>query len=146
MIISYMNSYVYEFIYMNSYMNSYDFFIYEFICFMNSYMNSGVPRFQMSMIHADCNKSDKFTCWMPTCFERMLSWVTKLTTNDYICASDLRLSQQQQVILSWGHDSDSSFRYTVALEQLTLLLRCLDKLPWRAFVSVDAKRDLSALS
>ena len=48
MIISYMNSYVYEFIYMNSYMNSYDFFIYEFICFMNSYMNSGVPRFQMS--------------------------------------------------------------------------------------------------
>ena len=28
-------------------MNSYDFFIYEFICFMNSYMNSGVPRFQM---------------------------------------------------------------------------------------------------
>ena len=27
-------------------MNSYDFFIYEFICFMNSYMNSGVPRFQ----------------------------------------------------------------------------------------------------
>ena len=29
------------------YMNSYDFFIYEFICFMNSYMNSGVPRFQM---------------------------------------------------------------------------------------------------
>ena len=43
-----MNSYVYEFIYMNSYMNSYDFFIYEFICFMNSYMNSGVPRFQMT--------------------------------------------------------------------------------------------------
>ena len=40
----YMNSYVYEFIYMNSY----DFFIYEFICFMNSYMNSGVPRFQMA--------------------------------------------------------------------------------------------------
>ena len=28
-------------------MNSYGFFIYEFICFMNSYMNSGVPRFQM---------------------------------------------------------------------------------------------------
>ena len=30
-------------------MNSYNFFkfIYEFICFMNSYMNSGVPRFQM---------------------------------------------------------------------------------------------------
>ena len=28
-------------------MNSYDFFMYEFICFMNSYMNSGVPRFQM---------------------------------------------------------------------------------------------------
>ena len=28
-------------------MNSYDFFIYEFICFMNSYMNSGVSRFQM---------------------------------------------------------------------------------------------------
>ena len=28
-------------------MNSYDFFIHEFICFMNSYMNSGVPRFQM---------------------------------------------------------------------------------------------------
>ena len=28
-------------------MNSYDFFIYEFICFMNLYMNSGVPRFQM---------------------------------------------------------------------------------------------------
>ena len=49
MIISYMNSYVYEFIYMNSYMNSYDFFIYEFICFMNSYMNSGVPRFQMNI-------------------------------------------------------------------------------------------------
>ena len=24
-----------------------DFFIYEFICFMNSCMNSGVPRFQM---------------------------------------------------------------------------------------------------
>ena len=64
MIMSYMNSYV-----MNSYMNSYimnsytlwhefiykfmklmysyDFFIYEFICFMNSYMISGVPRFQM---------------------------------------------------------------------------------------------------
>ena len=29
-------------------MNSYDFFIYEFICCMNSYMNSGVPRFQMT--------------------------------------------------------------------------------------------------
>ena len=48
----YMNSYVYEFIYMNSYMNLcnlwlHDFFIYEFICFMNSYMNCGVPRFQM---------------------------------------------------------------------------------------------------
>ena len=28
-------------------MNSYDFFIYEFIFFMNSYMNSGVARFQM---------------------------------------------------------------------------------------------------
>ena len=28
-------------------MNSYDFFIYEFICFINLYMNSGVPRFQM---------------------------------------------------------------------------------------------------
>ena len=28
-------------------MNSYEFFIYEFICFMNSYMNSGVSRFQM---------------------------------------------------------------------------------------------------
>ena len=28
-------------------MNSFDFFIYEFICFMNSYMYSGVPRFQM---------------------------------------------------------------------------------------------------
>ena len=28
-------------------MNSYDIFIYEFVCFMNSYMNSGVPRFQM---------------------------------------------------------------------------------------------------
>ena len=31
-------------------MNSYDFFIYEFICFMNSYMNSGVPRFQMIVV------------------------------------------------------------------------------------------------
>ena len=29
-------------------MNSYDFFIYEIICFMNSYMNSGVPRFQIA--------------------------------------------------------------------------------------------------
>ena len=29
-------------------MNSYDFFIYEFIWFMDSYMNSGVPRFQIS--------------------------------------------------------------------------------------------------
>ena len=28
-------------------MNSYDFFIYDFICFMNSYKDSGVPRFQM---------------------------------------------------------------------------------------------------
>ena len=28
-------------------MNSYDFFIYELIYFMNSYMNLGVPRFQM---------------------------------------------------------------------------------------------------
>ena len=28
-------------------MNLYDFFIYEFIYFMDSYMNSGVPRFQM---------------------------------------------------------------------------------------------------
>ena len=28
-------------------MNSYDFFIHEFIFFMNSYMNLGVPRFQM---------------------------------------------------------------------------------------------------
>ena len=33
-------------------MNSYDFFIYEFICFMNSYMNSGVPRFQMALTDA----------------------------------------------------------------------------------------------
>ena len=31
-------------------MNSYDFFIHEFICFMNSYMNSGVPRFQMALV------------------------------------------------------------------------------------------------
>ena len=30
-------------------MNSYDFFIYKFICFMNSYMNSGVLRFQMDV-------------------------------------------------------------------------------------------------
>ena len=29
------------------YVNSYDFFIYEFICFMNSSINSGVLRFQM---------------------------------------------------------------------------------------------------
>ena len=36
-------------------MNSYDFFIHEFTCFMNSYMNSGVPRFQMlllSLLHS----------------------------------------------------------------------------------------------
>ena len=34
-------------------MNSNDFFIYEFICFKNSYdiMNSGVPRFQMFAEH-----------------------------------------------------------------------------------------------
>ena len=31
-------------------MNSYDFFIYEFISFMNSYMNSGGSRFQMSVV------------------------------------------------------------------------------------------------
>ena len=31
-------------------MNSYDFFIYEFIYFMNSYMNSGVSRFQMYLL------------------------------------------------------------------------------------------------
>ena len=52
----YMNSSVYEFIYMNSYnsyMNSYrlwihvNFFIYELICIMNSYMNLSVPTFQM---------------------------------------------------------------------------------------------------
>ena len=30
-------------------MNSYDFFIHEFRCFMNSYMNLGVPRFQMRL-------------------------------------------------------------------------------------------------
>ena len=35
------NSWIYEFIY------SCDFLIYEFICFMNSYMNSGVSRSQM---------------------------------------------------------------------------------------------------
>ena len=58
----YMNSYTHEFIYsfhiwihimiiwIHMYMNSYDFFIYEFICFMNSYMNSGVPRFQMLQV------------------------------------------------------------------------------------------------
>ena len=42
----YMNSYVfiYEFIWT---MYSYDFFIYGFICFMNSYVNFGVPRFHM---------------------------------------------------------------------------------------------------
>ena len=34
-------------------MNSYDFFIYEFICFMNSYMNSGVPRFQMARVELE---------------------------------------------------------------------------------------------
>ena len=33
-------------------MNSYDFFIYEFICFMYSYMNSGMPRFQMITVSA----------------------------------------------------------------------------------------------
>ena len=33
-------------------MNSYDFFIYEFIRFMNSYMNSSVPRIQMSSARA----------------------------------------------------------------------------------------------
>ena len=27
------------------------FFIYEFICFMNSYMNSGLSRFQMMLSH-----------------------------------------------------------------------------------------------
>ena len=62
----YMNSQVYEFIciiclwiYMNSYMNSYKLWIHMIfsymnshvswihICFINSYMNSGVPRFQM---------------------------------------------------------------------------------------------------
>ena len=31
-------------------MSSYDFFKYEFICFMNSYMNSGVPRLQMGLL------------------------------------------------------------------------------------------------
>ena len=31
-------------------MNSYVFFIYEFICYINSYMNSGVPRFQTRMV------------------------------------------------------------------------------------------------
>ena len=31
-------------------MNSYVFFIYEFICFMNSCMNSGVPRFRMCSV------------------------------------------------------------------------------------------------
>ena len=36
-------------------MNSYDFFIYEFICFINSYMNSGVPRFQMVRDHHSAN-------------------------------------------------------------------------------------------
>ena len=37
---------------MNSYklLNSYDFFMYEFICFMNSCMNSGVRRFQMIVV------------------------------------------------------------------------------------------------
>ena len=29
-------------------MNSCNFFIFEFICFMNSYMNSCVSRFQMT--------------------------------------------------------------------------------------------------
>ena len=37
-------------------MNSYDFFIYEFIYFMNSYMNSGVPRFQMKSAHNRCRQ------------------------------------------------------------------------------------------
>ena len=32
-------------------MNSYVFFIYEFICYIILYMNSGVPRFQMVKIN-----------------------------------------------------------------------------------------------
>ena len=36
-------------------MNSYDFFMSEFICFMNSYMNLGVPRFQMQPATSCCN-------------------------------------------------------------------------------------------
>ena len=30
-------------------MNSYDFFIHEFICFMNPYMNLGIQMFQMML-------------------------------------------------------------------------------------------------
>ena len=41
---TYMNLHTHEFIYS---MNSHDSFIYQFICFMNSYMNSGEPRFRM---------------------------------------------------------------------------------------------------
>ena len=52
-------------------MNSYDFFIYEFICFMNSYMSSVVPRCypdssrMMKQLHWACtargaHKNEKF--------------------------------------------------------------------------------------
>ena len=58
---------VYEFIYVNSCMNltmnSYGFFIYEFICFINSYMNLGVPRFQMVTVDDPKKKSySSFKC------------------------------------------------------------------------------------
>ena len=46
-------------------MNSYDFFIYEFICFMNSYMNSGVPRFQMQALEFDKYNPTYFLTFPP---------------------------------------------------------------------------------
>ena len=55
-----MNSYTWIHIWIHVTYEFIWFFIYEFICFMNSYTNSGVPRFQMpgpGAVAAGCHRS-----------------------------------------------------------------------------------------
>ena len=61
-------------------MNSYDFFIYEFICFMNSYMNSGVPRFQMWyitnwMCYVPCFVTCYIAVWKINVIHNIIVWM-----------------------------------------------------------------------
>ena len=66
-------------------MNSYEFFIYEFICFMNSYMNSCVPRFQMTQDDDESSPAAE-----------VVVAVVVAVTNPKSCAQLLALHQERR--------------------------------------------------